>query len=41
MIGSIYRGAIDDCDKTTKISQVVRALSSLNLIEHPIRKERV
>jgi len=38
IIGSIYRGAIDDIDKITKISQVVCALCNLNLIKHPIRK---
>ncbi|CAF4681513.1 unnamed protein product, partial [Rotaria sp. Silwood2] len=38
ILGSVYRGAIDDFDKITKISQVVCALCNLNLIKHPIRK---
>jgi len=38
VIGSIYRGAIDDIDKITKISQVVCVLCNLNLIKHPIGK---
>jgi len=38
VLGSIYRGAIDDFDKITKISQIVCALCNLNLTKHPIRK---
>ncbi|CAF1098190.1 unnamed protein product [Rotaria sordida] len=38
VLGSVYRGAVDDFDKITKISQVVCALCNLNLIKHPIRK---
>ncbi|CAF1028449.1 unnamed protein product [Rotaria sordida] len=38
ILGTIYRGAIGDFDKITKISQVVCALCNLNLIKHPIRK---
>ncbi|CAF2014402.1 unnamed protein product [Rotaria magnacalcarata] len=38
ILGSIYRGTINDFDKITKISQVVCALCNLNLVKHPIRK---
>ncbi|CAF1359039.1 unnamed protein product [Rotaria sordida] len=38
ILGGVYRGAIDDFDKTTKIAQVVCALCNLNLSKHPIRK---
>ncbi|CAF1550003.1 unnamed protein product [Rotaria sordida] len=38
IIGGVYRGAIDDFEKTTKIVQVVAALCNMNLDKHPIRK---
>jgi hypothetical protein len=38
ILGSIYRGAIDNFEKVTKIVQVVSALCNLNLNKHPIRK---
>ena len=38
ILDDIYRGAIDDFDKITKIAQVVSALSNMNLEKHPIRK---
>ncbi|CAF3502581.1 unnamed protein product [Rotaria sp. Silwood2] len=38
IFGSIYRGAIDDFYKITKIAQVVSALCNMNLNKHPIRK---
>ncbi|CAF1337255.1 unnamed protein product [Rotaria sordida] len=38
ILGSIYRGAIDDFHKITKIVQVVSALCNMNLNKHPIRK---
>jgi hypothetical protein len=38
ILGSIYRGAIDDFHKITKIAQVVAALCNMNLNKHPIRK---
>ncbi|CAF4633632.1 unnamed protein product, partial [Rotaria sp. Silwood2] len=36
IFGSIYRGAIDDFYKITKIAQVVSALCNMNLNKHPI-----
>ncbi|CAF4936614.1 unnamed protein product, partial [Rotaria sp. Silwood1] len=36
VVGSVYRGAVDDFDKIIKISQIVCALCNLNLIKHPI-----
>ena len=36
--GGVYRGAIGDFHKATKIVQVVSALCNLNLNKHPIRK---
>ncbi|CAF4011899.1 unnamed protein product [Rotaria sordida] len=38
ILGSVYRGAVDDLDKITKIIQVVAALCNLNMTKHPIRK---
>ena len=38
ILGGVYRGAIDDFHKATKIVQVVCALCNLNLIKHPIRR---
>ncbi|CAF1634522.1 unnamed protein product, partial [Didymodactylos carnosus] len=38
ILGSVYRGAIDDFHKITKIVQVVSALCNMNLNKHPIRK---
>ena len=38
ILGSIYRGAIDDFEKITKIVQGVSALCNMNLDKHPIRK---
>ena len=38
IIGGIYRGAIYDFHKATKIVQVVSALCNLNLNKHPIRR---
>jgi len=38
ILGSVYRGAIDDFHKLTKIVQVVSALCNMNLNKHPIRK---
>jgi hypothetical protein len=38
VLGSVYRGAIDDLDKITKIVQVVSALCNMNLNKHPIRR---
>ncbi|CAF2941950.1 unnamed protein product [Rotaria sp. Silwood2] len=38
ILGSVYRGAIDDLHKITKIAQVVSALCNMNLNKHPIRK---
>ncbi|CAF4522245.1 unnamed protein product [Rotaria sp. Silwood2] len=38
ILGGIYRGAIDDFHKATKIVQVVSALCNLNLNKHPIRR---
>ncbi len=38
ILGSIYRGAIDDFDKITKIVQVVSALCNIKLNKYPIRK---
>ncbi|CAF3549202.1 unnamed protein product, partial [Rotaria sordida] len=38
IIGGVYRGAIDDFEKTTKIVQVVAALCNMNLDKHPIRE---
>ncbi|CAF1469936.1 unnamed protein product [Rotaria sordida] len=38
ILGGVYRGAIDDFDKITKIAQIVCALCNLNLSKHPIRK---
>ncbi|CAF4670749.1 unnamed protein product, partial [Rotaria sp. Silwood2] len=38
ILGDIYRGAIDDCNKITKIVQVVSALCNVNLANHPISK---
>jgi hypothetical protein len=38
ILGSVYRGTIDDFDKITKIVQVVSALCNMNLNKHPIRK---
>ncbi|CAF1346933.1 unnamed protein product, partial [Didymodactylos carnosus] len=37
IIGGVYRGAIDDFHKITKIVQIVSALCNLNLNKHPIR----
>jgi len=36
ILSSVYRGAIDDFDKITKISRIVCALYNLNLIKHHI-----
>ncbi|CAF4413493.1 unnamed protein product, partial [Rotaria sp. Silwood2] len=36
ILGGIYRGAIDDFHKITKIAQVISALCNLNLSKHPI-----
>jgi glutamate/tyrosine decarboxylase-like PLP-dependent enzyme len=38
ILGRVYRGAIDDFHKITKIAQVVFALCNMNLYKHPIRK---
>ncbi len=38
ILGSVYRGPVDDFHKITKIIQVVAALCNLNLNKHPIRK---
>jgi hypothetical protein len=38
ILGSVYRGPIDDFHKITKIIQIVAALCNLNLNKHPIRK---
>lgn len=38
IIGHVYRGAIGDFHKATKIVQVVSALCNLNLNKHPIRQ---
>jgi hypothetical protein len=38
ILGRVYRGAIDDFEKITKIAQVVSALCNMNLDKHPIRK---
>ncbi|CAF0945092.1 unnamed protein product [Didymodactylos carnosus] len=38
ILGGIYRGAIDDFRKITKIAQVVSALCNMKLDKHPIRK---
>ncbi|CAF1206290.1 unnamed protein product [Didymodactylos carnosus] len=38
LLGGIYRGAIDDFRKITKIAQVVSALCNMNLDKQPIRK---
>ena len=38
ILGGVYRGAIDDFEKITKITQVVAALGNMNLDKHPIRK---
>ncbi len=38
ILGGVYRGAIDDFHKATKIVQVVSALCNLNLNKHPIRR---
>ncbi|CAF3287173.1 unnamed protein product [Rotaria socialis] len=37
ILGSVYRGAVDDYHKITKIAQVVSALCNMNLNKHPIR----
>ncbi|CAF3821176.1 unnamed protein product, partial [Rotaria sordida] len=37
ILGGVYRGAIDDFKKITKITQVVSALCNMNLEKHPIR----
>ena len=38
ILGSVFRGPVDDFHKITKIMQVVAALCNLNLNKHPIRK---
>ena len=38
ILGGVYRGAIDDCHKATKIVQVVCVLCNLNLLKYPIRR---
>jgi hypothetical protein len=38
ILGGVYRGAIDDYHKITKIVQVVSALCNINLNKYPIRK---
>lgn len=38
ILGGVCRGAIDDFEKITKITQVVAALCNMNLDKHPIRK---
>jgi len=38
ILGDVYRGAIDDYRKITKIVQVVSALCNMNLDKYPIRK---
>ena len=38
ILGSVYRGPVDDFHKITKIIQVVTALCNLNLNKHPIRR---
>ncbi|CAF2930767.1 unnamed protein product [Rotaria sp. Silwood2] len=37
-LGGVYRGAIDNFHKITKIGHIVSALCNLNLSKHPIRK---
>ncbi|CAF1219234.1 unnamed protein product [Rotaria sordida] len=38
ILGGVYRRAIGDFEKITKITQVVSALCNMNLDKHPIRK---
>ncbi|CAF1543075.1 unnamed protein product [Adineta ricciae] len=38
ILGRVYRGAINDFEKITKIIQVISALCNMNLKKHPIRK---
>ncbi|CAF0959069.1 unnamed protein product [Rotaria sordida] len=38
ILDGVYRGAIDNFHKATKIVQVVSALCDLNLNKHPIRR---
>ncbi|CAF5109119.1 unnamed protein product, partial [Rotaria sp. Silwood1] len=37
-LGTVYRGAIDDFHKITKITQVVSALCNMKLNTHPMRQ---
>ena len=38
ILGSVYRGAVDDLDKIAQTIQVVAALCNLNMTKYPIRK---
>ena len=38
ILGSVYRGTVDDFHQITRIAQVVSVLCNLNLSKHPIRK---
>jgi hypothetical protein len=38
ILGGVYRGAVNDFHKITKIVEVVCALCNLNLNKHPIRR---
>ena len=38
ILGNVYRGAIDDLHKITRIAEVVSALCNMNLNKHPISK---
>ena len=40
ILGNVYRGAIDDFHKITRIVQVISAQCNIKLQKHPIRKAK-